>query len=201
MVGEEKRSNLEDLIHSVHEQQDKLKDGFDVDFEGETYSFIPEFKTRMDKKAARQMTGQGDGCTWCKTPRELWSDLDTIDQGMPIDRNIEQLRGNCHFIFGRHRLNLPFSGVDRMNKENNVFKDALGVKGLGFNHHGNHGSHYGNHHGNYHDNHSNHHCNYHDNHSNHHGNYHAEQLLFSCQCSKVSSCQVRFLGTRDMLVC
>ena len=88
----------------------------------------------------------------------------------------------------------------RSNKENNVFKDALGVKGLGFKHHGNHpgnhGSHYGNHHGNY-----------HDNHSNHHGNYHAEQLLFSCQCSKVSSCrvvrlsscQVRFLGTRDML--
>ena len=74
------------------------------------------------------------------------------------------------------------------------------MKGLGFKHHGNHpcnhGSHYGNHHGNY-----------HDNHSNHHGNYHAEQLLFSCQCSKVSSCrvvrlsscQVRFLGTRDML--
>ena len=57
------------------------------------------------------------------------------------------------------------------------------MKGLGFKHHGNHpcnhGSHYGNHHGNY-----------HDNHSNHHGNYHAEQLLFSCQCSKVSSCQV-----------
>ena len=68
----------------------------------------------------------------------------------------------------------------------------------------NQGSHYGNHHGNY-----------HDNHSNHHGNYHAEQLLFSCQCSKVSSCrvvrlsgcqvvklsscQVRFLGTQDML--
>ena len=86
------------------------------------------------------------------------------------------------------------------NKENNVFKDALGVKGLRFKHHGNHpcnhGSHYGNHHGNY-----------HDNHSNHHGNYHAEQLLFSCQCSKVSSCrvvrlsscQVQFLGTRDML--
>ena len=73
------------------------------------------------------------------------------------------------------------------------------MKGLGFNYHGNHGSHYGNHHGNYHDNHSNHHGNYHDNHSNHHGNYHAEQLLFSCQCSKVSSCRVvkfdRFLPT------
>ena len=33
------------------------------------------------------------------------------------------------------------------NKENNVFKDALGVKGLGFKLHGNHGSHDGNHHG------------------------------------------------------
>ena len=69
-------------------------------------------------------------------------------------------------------------GLIRQNKENNVFKDALGVKGLGFKHHGNHpcnhGSHYGNHHGNY-----------HDNHSNHHGSYHAEQLLFSCQFSKV----------------
>ena len=69
------------------------------------------------------------------------------------------------------------------NKENNVFKDVIGVEGLRFklygNHHGNHGYHYGNHHGNY-----------HDNHSYHRGNYHAEQLLFSCQCSKVSSCQV-----------
>jgi len=75
------------------------------------------------------------------------------------------------------------SQIPNSNKENNVFKDALGVKGLGFKHHGNHpcnhGSHYGNHHGNY-----------HDNHSNHHGSYHAEQLLFSCQFSKVSSCQV-----------
>ena len=58
------------------------------------------------------------------------------------------------------------------NKENNVFKDAIGVKGLRI-------KLYGNHHGNY-----------HDNHSYHRGNYHAEQLLFSCQCSKVSSCHV-----------
>ena len=70
-----------------------------------------------------------------------------------------------------------------VNKENNVFKDALGVKGLGFKHHGNHPCNHGSHYGN-------HHSNYHDNHSNHHGNYNAEQLLFSCQFSKVSSCQV-----------
>ena len=59
-----------------------------------------------------------------------------------------------------------------LNKENNVFKDAIGVKDLMFklygNHHGNHGYHYGNHHDNY-----------HDNHRYHRGNYHAEQLLFS----------------------
>ena len=83
-------------------------------------------------------------------------------------------KGGQYFVRGYNLL---------QNKENNVFKDALGVKGLGFKHHGNHpcnhGSHYGNHHGNY-----------HDNHSNHHGNYHAERLLFSCQCSKVSSCRV-----------
>ena len=65
------------------------------------------------------------------------------------------------------------SGGDKeVNKENNVFKDALGVKGLGFKHHGNHPCNHGSHYGN------------------HHGNYHAEQLLFSCQCSKVSSCRV-----------
>ena len=55
-----------------------------------------------------------------------------------------------------------------INKENNVFKDALGVKGLGFKLHGNHACNHGSHDGN------------------HHGNYHAEQLLFSRQCSKVS---------------
>ena len=43
--------------------------------------------------------------------------------------------------------------MSRLNKENNVFKDAIGVKGLRFKLHGNHhGNHYGNHcnlHGNY----------------------------------------------------
>ena len=45
------------------------------------------------------------------------------------------------------------------NKENNVFKDGIGVKGLRFmihgNHHGNHGNH-GNHHGNPGNNYGNH---------------------------------------------
>ena len=53
------------------------------------------------------------------------------------------------------------------NKENNVFKDGIGVKGLRFklhgNNHGNHGKHYGNHLGNYH---GNHHSNQ-GNHGNH----------------------------------
>ena len=126
---------------------------------------------------------------------------------LPISGSVRQnINYKCSVV--RQNINITIRSITTQdtsigswpNKENNVFKDALGVKGLGFKHHGNHpgnhGSHYGNHHGNY-----------HDNHSNHHGNYHAEQLLFSCQCSKVSSCrvvrlsscQVRFLGTLDML--
>ena len=45
--------------------------------------------------------------------------------------------------------NVTGAASDDVNKENNVFKDAIGVKALRFNHRGNHGSHYGNHHGNY----------------------------------------------------
>ena len=67
------------------------------------------------------------------------------------------------------------------------------MKGLGFKHHGNHACTHGSHNGN-------HHGNYHDNHSNHHGNYNAEQLLFSCQFSKVSSCQVVRLDRLSSLI-
>ena len=43
------------------------------------------------------------------------------------------------------------------NKENSVFRDGIGVKGLRFKLHGNnHGKHYGNLYGNYLDNHGNH---------------------------------------------
>ena len=76
------------------------------------------------------------------------------------------------YFTGRALRPIILIGDEIQNKENNVFKDALGVKGLGFKYHGNHpsnhGSHYGNHHGNY-----------HDNHCNHHGNYHAEQLGYT----------------------
>ena len=55
------------------------------------------------------------------------------------------------------------------NKENNVFKDALGVKGLGFKLHGNHACNHGSHDGN------------------HHGNYHAEQLQTKSTTSNCNS--------------
>ena len=58
-TGEEKRENLVDLIKWIHEREDTLSDGFDVEFAGNTYTFIPSYKTRQDKKACRQMTGQG----------------------------------------------------------------------------------------------------------------------------------------------
>ena len=50
------------------------------------------------------------------------------------------LNNFCFHVYAQKSLYIA-------NKENNVFKDALGVKGLGFKHHGNHpgnhGSHYG----------------------------------------------------------
>ena len=57
---------------------------------------------------------------------------------------------HCRFSYLIDGLNLHWVWLrNGINKENNVFKDALGVKGLGFkrhgNHPGNHGSHYGNH--------------------------------------------------------
>ena len=57
---------------------------------------------------------------------------------------------------------------DYVNKENKVFKDGIGVKGLRFklhgNNHGSHGKHYCNLYANYHDNHGNHNGNHHGNH-------------------------------------
>ena len=89
---------------------------------------------------------------------------------------------------GQQNLSLARGCVDQVTIQHE-FLHALGKQGKQcfqrctrcerFRVQGNHGSHYGNHHGNY-----------YDNHSNHHGNYHAERLLFSCQCSKVSSCRV-----------
>ena len=58
--------------------------------------------------------------------------------------------GDCRFVE-------LINSVERHNKENNVFKDGIGVKGLRFKLHGiNHGKHYGNLFGNYHNNHGNH---------------------------------------------
>ena len=61
-------------------------------------------------------------------------------------------------------------------KENNVFKDGIGVKGLRFKLHGNnHLKHYGKHHDNY-GNHGNHHGNHFNDHSNQ-GNHHRNHQL------------------------
>ena len=59
VTGEEKRENLKDLIKWIHEQDDALSEGFEIEFKGQEYTFIPNYKTRQDKKACRQMTGQG----------------------------------------------------------------------------------------------------------------------------------------------
>ena len=40
----------------------------------------------------RLLTGVGDGCDSCLTPRYLWTDLDTIETGFPKNRTFENLR-------------------------------------------------------------------------------------------------------------
>ena len=40
----------------------------------------------------RQLTGIGDGCDSCLTPRRLWTDLNTIETGFAKDRNLKDLK-------------------------------------------------------------------------------------------------------------
>ena len=40
----------------------------------------------------RMLTGIGDGCDSCLTPRNLWTDLDTIENGFPKNRTFGNLR-------------------------------------------------------------------------------------------------------------
>ena len=37
----------------------------------------------------RHLTGIGDGCDSCLTPRKLWTDLDTIETGFAKNRNLQ----------------------------------------------------------------------------------------------------------------
>ena len=40
----------------------------------------------------RLLTGVGDGCDSCVTPRALWTDAGAIMEGFPINRTIEGIR-------------------------------------------------------------------------------------------------------------
>ena len=40
----------------------------------------------------RLMSGVGDGCDSCLIPRALWTDDDTIDEGFPKNRTMENMR-------------------------------------------------------------------------------------------------------------
>ena len=48
--------------------------------------------TRSDKKMDRLLSGVGDGCDSCLTPRGLWTDLETIEEGFPKNRTFENIR-------------------------------------------------------------------------------------------------------------
>ena len=47
---------------------------------------------RSDKKMDRLMSGVGDGCDSCLTPRHLWTDEEMIEEGFPKNRTLENLR-------------------------------------------------------------------------------------------------------------
>ena len=38
------------------------------------------------------MSGVGDGCDSCLVPRALWTDEETIDEGFPKNRTLENMR-------------------------------------------------------------------------------------------------------------
>ena len=40
----------------------------------------------------RLMSGVGDGCDNCLTPRNLWTDIDTINEGFPKNRTFENIK-------------------------------------------------------------------------------------------------------------
>ena len=40
----------------------------------------------------RLLSGVGDGCDSCLAPRSMWTDEETIDQGFPKNRTIENIR-------------------------------------------------------------------------------------------------------------
>ena len=40
----------------------------------------------------RLLTGVGDGCDSCLTPRHLWTDEDTIEKGFPRNRTFENIK-------------------------------------------------------------------------------------------------------------
>ena len=40
----------------------------------------------------RLLTGVGDGCDHCLTPRHLWTDEETIEEGFPKNRTLENIR-------------------------------------------------------------------------------------------------------------
>ena len=46
---------------------------------------------RNDKKMNRLLTGVSDGCDNCLVPRQLWTDLDTVEEGFPKNRTFENI--------------------------------------------------------------------------------------------------------------
>ena len=108
-MAEEGEKVLERALLWLQKQEEDLKDGFALVYEDKEYVFLPEFIDRYfiftllrtglkisfyrnDKKMDRLLTGVGDGCDSCLIPRKLWTDMDTIEDGFPMSRTIENIR-------------------------------------------------------------------------------------------------------------
>ena len=93
IMANEGEDVLQKALLWLQKQQEAFKDdGISVVFDNEEYIFLPQYIDRNDKKMDRLLTGISDGCDSCLTPRYLWTDIETINEGFPKDRTFENIR-------------------------------------------------------------------------------------------------------------
>ena len=110
IMADEGEQLLERAIIWLQGQQQKLVEGFSVQYSGQEYTFVVEFIDRTDKKMDRLLTGVGDGCDSCLVPRAMWTDEMTIAEGFPKNRTLENMRETWEAL--------------RKNKDGTVFKQT-----------------------------------------------------------------------------
>ena len=80
-MAEEKLEEVRDFLVETQLEAEAIKDGFNVQFNGEEYGFTAKITDRNDKKMTSLMTGVMHGCLACEIPPDQWQDLNRIRQG------------------------------------------------------------------------------------------------------------------------